>query len=131
MGHHLSPKDGAVLPASEVARRLKASFAYVEVGAAEGMRKARAYAEWLEERPAWIFLGRQDEAVAYARRLRTLEPGEAVVIWFGDTQDDTVHITVIPGQPILFGYGSEKEEKDLSGLVTKCAEALQCDVVDF
>lgn len=131
MGHQLNPKDGALLPASEVARRLKLCFPYVVVDADEGMRKTLAYADWLEKAPARIFLGKHDDALAYARRLRALEPGEAVVIRFGDRQEDAVEIAVTPGQPILFGYASNEDARMLSGLVGKCAMALDCEVVEF
>jgi len=131
VGHQLNSKNGDLLPASEVARRLKLHFSYVAVDAAEGMRKALAHADWLEKAPARIFLGRHDAALAYARRLRALEPGEAVVLRFGDRQEEAIEIAVTPGQPILFGYASNEEARMLSGLVSKCAMALECEVVAF
>jgi len=131
MGHQLKPHTGSLPPAREIARRLAIEFAYVKADEAEAIKEANARADWIERAPSRIFFGRHQEALNGAARLRKLMPGEALVIYFGDEQANSTRISVIPGEPINFGYGSGEEEARLKSLVERCARALDCDVVLF
>jgi hypothetical protein len=131
MGHELRPRSGAFPSATEVARRLETEFAYVKTDAKDGQKQARSRAEWIERAPARIFLGRHQEALVGAARLRNLPPGEALTIEFGDDPKTAKRIVVIPGEPIHFGYASKRDEAASTSLVERCAKALDCDVVQF
>ncbi len=131
MGHELRPRSGALPSATEVAGLLKWEFAYVRTDAEEGQRRARARAEWIERAPARVFLGRHQEALAGAARLKSLGPSEALAIEFGDDPSRTKRIVVIPGEPINFGYASREDEVASKTLVERCARALDCEVVVF
>ncbi len=63
--------------------------------------------------------------------MKSLAPGEALVIEFGDDSKKTKRIVVIPGEPINFGYASKEDEAASKGLVDRCARALDSDVVLF
>ena len=131
MGHELKMRGGHLLSATEIARRLATEFAYVKTDEADGMRQARMRADWIERAPARIFLGRHQEALEGAARLRSLAPGQALTIEFGDEPSKTTRIVVMPGEPINFGYASKDEEAASMSVVERCARALDCDVVLF
>jgi hypothetical protein len=131
MAHELRPRSGNLLPATEVARLLATEFAYVKSDEADGAKKARERAEWIERAPARVFVGRHQEALASAARLKNLAPGEALSIEFGDDAKKTKRIVVIPGEPINFGYSSKDDEAAAKDLVERCARALDCEVVVF
>lgn len=132
MSHELIPRRAGVAaalpPPDEVARLLSSEFAFVVIDADDGLRRARDMANWIERSPEHIFLGRHQEALATATRLKQLKRGEALVIEFGDDPNHTLRVAVIPGEPIKFGYGSGEEEQSSRGLVERCARALSCDV---
>jgi hypothetical protein len=50
---------------------------------------------------------------------------------FGDNPDNCKSITVLPEQPIQFGYEGDADEMATKELVDRCARALECDVVLF
>ncbi|HEY2515624.1 MAG TPA: hypothetical protein VGI39_32370 [Polyangiaceae bacterium] len=131
MGHELKPRNGRLPPATEVADRLAKEFAYVRTDAEEGTKQAHSRAEWIERAPARVFLGRHKEALEGAARLKSLAPGEALAIEFGDDSKKTKQIVVIPGEPINFGYASKEDEAASKSLVERCARALDCEVVLF
>jgi hypothetical protein len=131
MGHELRPRSGAFPSATEIARRLEMEFAYVKTDAEDAQKQARSRAEWIERAPARVFMGRHQEALAGAARLKNLAPGEALSIEFGDDPSRTKRIVVIPGEPINFGYASKEDEAASRSLVERCAKALECDVVLF
>jgi hypothetical protein len=131
MGHELKPRSGGLPSATEIARRLATEFAYVKTDAEDGMKQARSRAEWIERAPARVFLGRHQEALEGAARLKNLAPGEALTIEFGDDTKRTKRIVVIPGEPINFGYASKEDEAASKSLIERCARALDCDVVLF
>jgi hypothetical protein len=131
MGHELRPRTGHLPSAKEVARLLAIEFAFVRTDEAEGLERARKLAAWIEQARASIFLGRHDEALAGAKRLRGLASGDALTIEFGDSRSRTTSIAVIPGEPIKFGYASNDEEAASRDLVERCARALDCEVVLF
>src|SRR5262249_31202430 len=128
MGHELVPRNRTRLPPHQVVERLKNEFAYVNVDEAEGMKRAFAQAEWLERAPARLFFGHHDKALERAAQLKKLGPGEAFVIEFGDTTTATKSITVLPDEPIRFGYQGASDERASRALVDRCARALDCDV---
>jgi hypothetical protein len=131
MGHELRPRNGSLPSASAVASRLATEFAFVKSDEAEGMKQARARADWIEGAPARIFLGHHQKALEGAARLKNLAPGEALAIEFGDSPSRTKRIVVMPGEPINFGYASKEDEVASKDLVERCARVLDCDVVLF
>jgi hypothetical protein len=131
MGHELKPRSGALPSAKEIAERLAKEFRYVKADPEEGLKQARARAEWIERAPPRVFLGRHQEALAGAARLKNLAHGEALAIDFGDDATNHKRIFVIPGEPINFGYRSKEDEAASKILVERCAHALDCDVVPF
>jgi hypothetical protein len=131
VGHELRPRAASAPTASEVARLLTIEFAFVKTDAAEGMAKARERATWIEQAPARVFLGRHEEALEGAKRLKNLAPGEALAIEFGDALSRTMRIVVIPGEPINLGYASKEEEVASRVLLHRCARALNCEAVLF
>ncbi len=131
MGHELRSRTETFPAAKEIARLLAIEFAYVRTDAAEGMAKARERAAWIERAPARVFLGRHQEALEGAKRLRSLATGDALTIEFGDEPRRTKRIVVIPGEPIHFGYASQDEEAASADLVERCARALDCELVVF
>ena len=126
MSHELIPRAGSLAPPDEVARLLANEFAFVAVDADAGLQRARDMADWIERSPERIFLGRHQEAMATAARLKQLKRGEALVIEFGDDARRTLRVAVIPGESIKFGYGSAEEEQACRGLVERCARAPSC-----
>jgi hypothetical protein len=131
MGHELRPRSGAYPSATEIACRLEMEFAYVKTDAEDGQKQARSRAEWIERAPTRVFLGRHQEALAGATRMKNLGPGEALTIEFGDDPGRTKRIVVIPGEPINFGYASKEDEAASKSLVERCARAIECDLVLF
>ena len=103
----------------------------MKTDAADAIQRARSRAEWIERAPVRVFLGRHREALEGAARLRSLAPGEALTIEFGDDSKQTTRIVVIPGEPINFGDASKDDEEASKSLVERCALALDCDVVVF
>jgi len=110
---------------------LAIEFAFVKTDAVKGMAKARERAAWIERASPRVFLGRHEEALEGAKRLKSLAPGDALAIEFGDAPSRTSRIVVIPGEPINFGYASKDEEVASRDLVDRCARALNCEVVLF
>ena len=131
MGHELVPRSGTLLTSFEVARRLRDRFRYVRVDEGEGQAAALAHATWIERANPNVFLGRHEEALRYARRLRNLMTGEALAIVFGDDSEHCRRITVLPEQRIQVGYAGDADEIASRDLVTRCAQALECDIVVF
>jgi hypothetical protein len=131
VGHELRSRTGTFPSAKEIASLLATEFAFVRTDAAEGTAKAHERAEWIERAPARVFLGRHQEALDGAKRLRSLTTGDALAIEFGDEPHRTKRIVVIPGEPINFGYASQDEEAASADLVERCAKALDCEVVTF
>ena len=129
MAHELVPKQGKLLSAFEVARRLRGEFAHVRVDEAEGRARARERADWLERANPRVFIGHHEAALQHANRLRTLCAGEVLSIEFGDTPNRCKRITVLPDERILFGYEGPDDEVASRELVDRCAQALECDVV--
>jgi hypothetical protein len=80
VGHELNPRSGSGLAPAEIVRRLRGEFAYVDVDAEAGMRRALALADWIEARPASLFLGHHLVALAHAKQLRNLSPDDALKI---------------------------------------------------
>lgn len=131
MGHALKPHNGTLLSAQDVAARLRKAFPYVTVDPEEGGRQALSRAEWIESRPPGVFLGRHEEALAFAARLRNLAPGDALSIEFGEDSTKCATIVVIPDELIQFGYRDHDDEDRKRSLVERCAKALDCEVVLF
>ena len=52
-------------------------------------------------------MGRHQEVLVHAAKLKQLEPGDALAIEFGDDATRTKRIVVVPGEAISFGYGSK------------------------
>lgn len=129
MVHELRPRSGCLPPASEVARLLATEFALVKPDANDALSQARARAEWIERAPAHVFLGRYQQALQGAARLKSLGPGDALTIDFGDRPEQTKRIVVIPGEPISVGYASEEDEQASKDLIERCARVLECDLV--
>ncbi|WP_394842912.1 hypothetical protein LZC95_38300 [Pendulispora brunnea] len=131
MGHELVPRKGCLPSAREVAGLLSKEFRYIKVEEGEGMQRAHAIAAWIERAEARVFLGHHMEALEHAARLRRLAPGEALTIEFGDDADTVAKMTVIPRETIKFGYQGEQNELSKRPLVDRCANVLECDVVEF
>lgn len=128
MGTELVPRSGQLPDVQEIIRRMRAEFSYVTVDEDDGLKQARERAEWIEQAPARIFLGRRQEALRGAAKLKALSRGEAVTIEFGDGQAVTRRFVAIPGEPLSFGYASEADEKLGQKLIERLALALDCDV---
>jgi hypothetical protein len=101
------------------------------LGCLKSTRGPRERAAWIERASPRVFLGRHEEALEGAKRLKSLAPGDALVIEFGDAPSRTSRIVVLPGEPINFGYPSKDEEIASRDLVDRCARALNCEVVLF
>lgn len=129
MAHELKPRSGNLPPASEIACRLAAEFAFTRTSEIEGTDAARVRADWIEQAPARLFLGRHREALEHASRLRSLAHGQALVIEFGDDPKVTKRIVVLPGEPINFGYSSNDDQARSKDLVERCARVLDCDLI--
>ena len=129
MANELRPRGGELPSAMAIAQRLQTEFRYVRIDEVDGAKRAQALAEWIESRPARVFLGKHREALEGAARLRHLTKGDALTVQFGDDAFHAIEIVVIPGQPINFGYRSQIDEEASSELVERCARALECDVV--
>lgn len=130
MGHVLCYPDQPLLPA-EVVRRVSATFAYVRVDAEEGLREAARRAEWIERTSVGVLLGRREEALKGAARLRTLRLGEVFIVEFGDSPSHTLRFTSLPEEPIRFGYGSDEEAEEAANLLHRLARALGAEVEVF
>jgi len=134
MGHVLMPKAGRHHSAHEVAERLRREFACIEVDADAGAEAAASAADWLESRLDVLFVDapeRRERARQRVALLRSLAPGDALRIDFGDTWDTARSITVFPDEPIRFGYGGDEDERAARATVERCAHALECDLVLF
>ncbi len=84
-------------------------------------------ADWIESRPIRVFLGRHEQELAFARRLRDLQPGEALTVEFGDSPSETEQFIFLPGDPIKFSYRSADDELRWRHLIERCARVLDCD----
>lgn len=131
MGHELRSKSGPVATAADVVGVLRSTFSHVEVDETEGAKAAASKIAWIEKSPPRLFLGRHEEALAYARRLRALKPGEAVVVRFGDDRRLLATAIVMPEEPICFGYASAAEERALLPLISRLAAAMGAELVEF
>jgi hypothetical protein len=129
MAHELKPRTGHLPSPAEVVRILANEFAFVKSDEDDGIKQARARAEWIEKAPARVFLGHHQQALENALKLKNLVPGEALTVEFGDSKDRTKRIFLIPGEPINFGYSSKDDEEASREVVERCAAALNCDVV--
>lgn len=127
MAHELKPRSGNLPPASVIARRIAAEFNFTRTSETEGTDAARVRADWIERAPARLFLGRHMEALEHASMLRSLAPGQALAIEFGDDPRLTKRIVVLPGEPINFGYSSNDDQARSKDLVDRCARALACE----
>lgn len=114
--------------AREVVRLLETAFAYVRADADEGLRAARRTAERLERASPVAFFGRRAEVLEHAKKLRSLELGEALAIEFGDHSERTLRFTLLPGDRIVFGYRGSEDEEQARDLVRRCADALDCEI---
>lgn len=128
MVDELIPRDGKILTAGEVARRLAKEFAFVKADGELGVQRAHAHAKWLESRPASIFLGKHQQALERAAMLRQVTAEEALVIEFGDNETTTLTTVLFPGDRVRFGYRSDEDRAALKPLVDRCARVLDCDV---
>jgi len=129
MAHELRPRTGSLPPAAEVARRLAVVFPWVRSDPQAGTKSALARAARIERAPAAIFGAHHSDALEHAKRLRSLAPGEALVIEIGEEFGRKLQFVLVPGEQIQFGYGSREEELASRSLVDRCADALDCDVV--
>lgn len=129
MPHELRSRGATPLQASEVATRLKAEFRYLRIDPEEGRNRAIALAEWIESAPEALFLGKHQQALESAAKLKSLRDGDALAIEFGDEPDRTLRIVVIPGETIKFGYGSNAEQDASAPLAERCARALGYDMI--
>jgi hypothetical protein len=103
----------------------------VVVDEEEGLRFAHASAERLSKLPARVFLGRQDNVLARAAKLRDIQTGEALVVVFGKSANENLRIVLLPDEPIRISYGNKQEEQAQRGLVDECAAVLECQVEVF
>jgi hypothetical protein len=101
----------------------------VVVDVVAGRAAALRHAEWIEKANPAIFLGQHEEALNHAQRLRTLPPEETLVLGFGDTPEHLTSITVLPDEPLKFGYCGPEEERAMRVIVERCAKALDATVV--
>jgi hypothetical protein len=131
MAHELVPRGGGELSAREVARLLASEFAIVKTETQDALAEAKRKADWIERSPPRLFIGRHEQAMDFARRLRALGEGDALTIHFGDTPERLLKILVLPGERIRFGYGSPDEEAAPKSLVERCARVLTCDMVEI
>ena len=130
MAHELVPRSGRLPPANEIARLLATEFSYVRTDAVDGMKQALAQADWIERAPTRLFLGHHQEAYRFAATLRSLAPGEALTIEFGDDPSKkTLRIVVLPGNSIKFGYASNDDEISSKDMVERCARVLDCVMI--
>lgn len=119
---------GAPLP---LLTRLRAEFSFVAADEVEGRKQAQARADWIERAPPRVFLGRREEALRGAGRLRTLPQVDTMVIEFGDDAAYTKRLLVILGEPLQFAYSSKADEANSRPYVERCAHALDYDIVTF
>lgn len=96
-----------------------------------GSHRAIETAEWIERSPKPLFLGHHDTALARARSLRALKPGDALRVDFGDTRGSLVTAFLCPGESIRFGYRGESDEAQQLPLIERLARALDAAVVEF
>jgi hypothetical protein len=129
MPYELSPRSEGVRAAQDVASLLATEFRYVKVDADDGLRQAQARAQWIERALPRIFLGHHEQALETAARLKKLALGEALTIEFGDDEQAVLRATVLPGEPISFGFRSNDEQLALRPLAERCARALDCELV--
>lgn len=129
MAFELRPADGNLASAREVERLLSEEFAYLKSDPDEGLEQARARATWIEQAPPRVFLGRHEQALEMATRLKRLPSGEALAIEFGDDATRTLRIVVMPGDTIRFGFASSEEQASARPMVERAARALECEVV--
>jgi hypothetical protein len=129
MPYELRPRGETIHSAQEVAELLTGEFRYVKGDADDGLRQAQARAEWIERAPARIFLGHHERALQGAARLKSLVPGEALTIEFGDNAETVLRAIVLPGETISFGFRSNEEQLASKSLAERCARALDCELV--
>ena len=121
MGHEIHLQS---LQPSEVVDIVRGEFRIVRVDEREGLRRAIAYADWIERQAPKVFLGKHSEALAYATTLRSLTVGSCAVLAFGDTEDNLVSVDLIPGQSLRFDYEGQRDEVMKLPLVERFAGAL-------
>lgn len=130
MGHEID-MDGKVLAVPEILARIRGEFSCVVVDEVAGSNRAIETAAWIERSPPQLFLGHHDAAMAQAKSLRTLKPGDALRVDFGDVPGSLVTCFLCPGESLRFGYRGESDEEAQLPLIERLARALDAKIVAF
>lgn len=132
MAYELAPKDGSPPHAAKaVADLLAAEFRCVERDVDEGMKRAHSLADWYEAMADRVFKANRQDALAHAEALRKLAWGDAMTITFGDDADALLRTTVMPGDTVRIGFGSNEAEAAARPLVERAARVLGYGITVF
>ena len=122
VAHHLDPPmDSPALLPTEIERRLRAEFAYVEADVAAGSDMVASMIRQLE---------RMNAPPATIKEHRQLLPF-AVRFVVADAADFTeayLCFTALPGKGFLIGYHGATQEQEAGPLLERCARSLGYEV---
>jgi hypothetical protein len=129
MAHRkLFPKLGSnCLSSSEVIARLKSHFKHVETDPEQGEAHVNKMVDQLTRMQ---FLTPPPATAEDIERLRSLR-GQAVFVAFADDADSAdacLTTTIIPGEPLFFGFSSSNHEEASNSLLERCALILGYDI---
>lgn len=131
MGHRkLFPKSGnKYLSPSEVITRLQAHFEHVEINQHQG---ATHVDKMVDQLTRMRFLSPPPATPEDIERLRSYR-SQAVFVKFCDEPDSEhayLTTTVIPGEPLFFGFSSSDQEEAAAKLLERCALILGYEIIE-
>ena len=124
----LFPKAGSsYLSPSEVIRRLQKHFAHVKFDLEQGQAETQAMIDQLTRMQSFTPPPATAEEI---ERLQNL-CSQAVAVMFGDDadlEDISLTTTIIPGEPLFFGFSSTEHEEATVNLLQRCARILNYEI---
>jgi len=112
-----------------VVARLQSEFPYVASSEEDGRRYVRAIVKQLS---AIKQIGEIPVDSEYLDRLDRAQNG-AIYVYFEDPSCATTYLStvVIPGEPLFFYYSSSAHERATQALLSRCAAALDYEIVNM
>jgi hypothetical protein len=133
MAHNkLSPDDDEFLTPMEVIRRLKNEFRFVQADKDKGKADLQERIWYLQELKSE---GKNPFGMSIDKQIALHEErlDSAVNITFSDDaqfEKGVLNTTLVPDEPIFFGYTSRSHEEACWPLVQRCAKVLGYEIVE-
>jgi hypothetical protein len=129
MAHRkLFPKSGnPYLTPAEVIARLQAHFGYVET---DPQRGADHVDSMVAQLARMQFLSPPPATPEQIERLRSVRSQAVLVVFSDDASSEYAYLTttLIPGEPLFFGFSSANQEEASAELLERCASVLGYEI---